>query len=109
MFFCMGMVGGVSDTMTTYADGLMPKDLAKFEVQFAFCPVPIPTWGARVQAFKNSAAAHPEEWAQPMTIRVIKAMHATWPCDPDHLPDLSSEPGCIRDRAGRGPCIREWI
>jgi hypothetical protein len=90
-FFCLGIVQGVSDTMMTNAGGLkmMPKDLARFEANFAFCPDPLPNYGARVQAYKDWATEHPEKWTQPMVIGVMLAMHATWPCDPDHVPNYS--------------------
>jgi hypothetical protein len=82
LFHCIGYVNGIGDMM-----GLIGLLITKSNERtpnlgrFAFCPgKPAPTYGARLQAFKNWAQSHPEKWGDQAFVGVITALREVWPC-----------------------------
>ena len=68
---CTEYVAGVGDALD-FSSGLPNTKL------FAICGRP--SYGAMVQAFKNWAVKHPEDWAKSRIYGVALALVQTWPC-----------------------------
>jgi hypothetical protein len=80
--FCFGYISGVSAMMTMNGINLGHNPELWSELHgWAMCEAdPASPLGAKVQAFKNYAAAHPEIWGQLMAAGVIQALNSVWPC-----------------------------
>jgi hypothetical protein len=71
--FCEAYLGASVDQMVfdaVYGD-------RSFREGFAICGN-VPSYAAAVQAFKNWAEKHPEEWRKPAVLGVIAALHDLW-------------------------------
>lgn len=79
---CVGYVGGVSDMMNV--NGLLITQYHEGSanlVKFAICPgKPTPTYGVKLQVFKNWGQRHPERWGEQDFVGVIAALREAWPC-----------------------------
>lgn len=85
--YCVGYVGGAGDAMVVGGLGRLSKAQAASEGVTArragpvsICSDRIITHGAMIQAFKNWAMTHPENWSDDAVIGVISALSGTWPC-----------------------------
>jgi hypothetical protein len=88
--FCTGYITGMGDAMHT--SGIMLKSLyelkqlnentatAKVLTPLSICSSTDISHGAMVQAFKNWATRHPENWGMEIEIGVMAALCETWPC-----------------------------
>jgi hypothetical protein len=75
---CIGYISGIGDIMQTNS---------VMHPRAAVDPAPLderlcgqPSYGAQVQAFKNWAEKHPQQWQAPRQLGVISALSGTWPC-----------------------------
>ena len=77
---CIGIVSGVADTMSFNGLALksLPLQSASLIRPFSICGNT--THGAEIQAFKNWAQAHPEQWTIRGSAGVILALAQLWPC-----------------------------
>jgi hypothetical protein len=77
---CLGRIGGVSDMAGI--NGFMfsrRKDLPDDFWKFAICfTKQNASYGARVQAFRNWAQKHPEEWGDADCAGVVIALREVW-------------------------------
>ena len=76
----LGYVSGVSDVM--YVNGLALRSLrpsSAAAINLSLCAKDI-TYGAALQAFKNWAQAHPENWQMDHEAGVVIALRELWPC-----------------------------
>ncbi|WP_366928994.1 Rap1a/Tai family immunity protein [Mesorhizobium sp.] len=80
-FYCVGTIHGIVDTLTMNGviNNRAQRKSPEF-VRFSICPPQGTTVGANVQAFKNWANAHPEQWSTPDLLGVLIALRETWPC-----------------------------
>jgi len=75
LFFCIGKLQGISDLLELNGGLPGPKDRP------AICfSDPRPSYGARLQQFKNWAHSHPKEWQYTDLIGIIMALEELWPC-----------------------------
>jgi hypothetical protein len=82
-FKCVGYIAGVSDIMGINGklSATFGKDTyIKMSVISMCWDGEVPTYGAKLQAFKNWAQNHPEEWSELSFVGVTHAMRETWPC-----------------------------
>lgn len=78
--FCIGYISGVAEMVTMNGSFLRENPELWSELHLlAMCEADGPL-GAKVQAFKNYAAAHPEIWGKMKLGGVIEALRAVWPC-----------------------------
>jgi hypothetical protein len=75
--YCLGFVGGLSAVMLMNGQALRPRTPSA--AALSLCAKDI-TYGAEVQAFKNWAQAHPENWQMPDQAGVVLALRELWPC-----------------------------
>ena len=77
---CVGIVSGVADTMSFNGLALksLPPQSASLIRRLSICGNT--THGAEIQAFKNWAQAHPEQWTIRGSAGVILALAQIWPC-----------------------------
>ena len=83
-FNCIGYVSGASDMMLLNGMVSLKIDPASATTMsvIAMCAASPPTYGARLQAFKNWGQKHPEKWGEETFVGVVEAMRETWPCIP---------------------------
>ncbi len=77
---CGQYIAGVGDQMSINAalQGALPPDAWKSVEKLAICGTP--SYAAMRQAFINWGPKHPEDWAKPRAVGVVKALRETWPC-----------------------------
>jgi hypothetical protein len=78
--YCLGYVGGLGDAMAGIGGALssLTQRDANFLKGVSTCGATIRA--AEVQAFKNWAQAHPEDWTKLAVEGVTVALRETWPC-----------------------------
>ena len=79
---CLGYVSGIGDMMNVNRQLVGSAGL---EAKQALAPMSICggtnlTYGAWVQAFRNWAKKHPEQWNDPASLGVASALRELWPC-----------------------------
>jgi hypothetical protein len=75
--YCLGFVGGMGNVMLMNGHSL--RSLKPSSAALSLCAKDI-TYGAEIQAFKNWAQAHPENWQMPDQAGVVIALRELWPC-----------------------------
>jgi hypothetical protein len=82
LFYCLGRVGGIADMMGL--NGIImgkPEERSIDLLQVSTCTgKPPPSYGAKVQVFKNWAQNHPDRWADQDYVGVITALRQQWRC-----------------------------
>jgi hypothetical protein len=79
--YCLGYVAGLGEMLSV--NGLLLQSMTPHDAN-VLRPISMcgsPSQGAEVQAFKNWAVMHPEQWTKAAGVGVGLALRETWPCN----------------------------